>query len=435
VSAITSNTGSIANGSNGGTVAPASDLPTGTVLLNVAPVTVGNTAIQSDVTYTNNVVTLKVCKYFSGGTSPATNYPFTYSVAGANASDAGSATSGSLNVPVGGCQIAGVYPAGSIATVTEGVVPGTKVAGTNGIVAVDGATVVPEANNPSVTARSVQVVLGNGTGEGIVDYTDVPAAPGELKLCVNGTVTGSPSVSFMVTGVSTPTVVNQGQCVPVGGVTNPTLFPFNSTLTVTGTASTGNSFVMSTVPTSPTDVWEVVNGVLTDTGVPTVQSGPSISSAGTGTNNVETENVIISEGLITEVSYTDPVATPAGLVGPVVTTPGPATVASPVVSTSSSTTSSSSSVSPSVVPSTSNTSTPTLISTPKVLLTKAQIKAELKKDNKQLSSLKTSERSDAKKLSSLKGHARTHEAALVKKLQGEIRTVNAQINALNKLLK
>lgn len=401
-------------------------LSTGTTVLNVAAST--STAIQSDVTYTNNVVTLKVCKYFSGGTSPQSSYPFTYSVAGANAADAGSATSGSLNVPVGGCQIAGVYPAGSVATVTEGVVPGTKV---GNIVAQNGATVVP--TTLSLTGRSVQVVLGNGTGEGLVNYWNIPAAPGELKLCVNGTVTGSPSVSFLTTWAGnttgTTTVVNQGQCVPVGGVSNPTAIPFNSTVKVVGTASAGNVFVASTVPTTPTDVWEVVNGVLTDTGVPTVvPPGAVISPA-----NVETESVIISEGLITEVSYTDPVAAPATLVGPVVTTPGPATVVSPVVSTSN--TGSTSVSSGTVNPSTGSTSTSTLITTPKVLLTKAQMKAELKKFNKELTNLKGALKADTNKMSHLKGQARSHEAAIVKKVNSQIKALNAQIKALNKALK
>jgi len=321
-----------------------------------------------------------------------------------------------------------VYPAGTIVTLTENVVPGTKLAGTSGVVAQDGASIVPTTLN--VTARSVQILLGNSSGEGLVTYTDVPAAPGELKLCVNGTVAGSPSVSFVTsgTGIATATtVVSQGACVPVGGVVTPTAIPFNETVNIVGTASAGNVFVASTVPTTPTDVWEVVNGTLVDTGVPTVvPPGAVISPA-----NVETENVIISEGLITEVSYTDPVAAPATIVGPVVTTPGPAPVASLVPSTSSSI--GSSSIGLGTSSSTGNTST--LVGTSKVLLTKAQIKAELKKFNKELTSLKASERSDASKLSHLKGHARTHEAALVKKLQGEIRTVNAAIKLLNKLNK
>jgi len=423
VTSITSPNGAALSGTS---------LSTGTTNVNVAPAAAGNTSIQSDVLYTNNVVTLKVCKNFTGSPDPVSSYPFTFSAAGTNATAAGGAASGSLSVPVGGCQVAGVYPAGTVATVTEGVVPGTKVFdnGTVGIVAQNGATVVPTTLN--VTARTVQVVLGNSTGEGLVTYTDTPATPGELKLCVNGSVaTGTPSVSFVTSGpdiTTATTVVSQGQCVPVGGVSSPTPIPFNETVKVVGTASTGNVFLTSTVPTTPTDVWEVVNGVLTDTGVTTVVTPPGavISPA-----NVETESVVISEGLITEVSYTDPVAAPATIVGPVVTTPGPAPF-TPVVTTSSSG-SNGSSIGLGTSSSTGNTST--LISTPKVLLTKAQIKAELKKFNKELTSLKAAERSDASKLSHLKGHARTHEAALVKKLQGEIRTVTAQIKALNKLNK
>jgi hypothetical protein len=397
--------------------------------VNVAVKASGDSSIQSDVTFTNNVVTLKVCKSWWSGddaVSPTSTYPFTFSATGANVTDAGSAASGSLpTVPVGGCQVVGTYPAGTDVTVTEGIVAGTKV---ESIGAQDGASLVP-GTTPSITGRSVQVQLGS-SGEGLVNFTDTDAANGFLKLCVNGTSTAAtPSVSFAVTGIASPTVVTQGQCVPVGGDLTPTPFAFNSNITVTGTASNGNSFVTSTVPTTPTDVWEVVGGVLTDTGVKTLVSGPTISGA---TNNVETEVVTISEGLYTEVTYTDPIATPTAITGPVVTT-APIPGGSVATSTSSSTGSSTSVVG--LGQTQTSNGTTILVSTPQVLLTKAQIKAELKKFNKELTSLTAAERADAKKLTHLKGHARTRDASLVKKLQGEIRTVNAQIKALNKLNK
>ena len=92
----------------------------------------------------------------------------------------------------------------------------------------------------------------------MVTFTNEAADPGPLEICK---AAGTPapvgtSFSFTVSGTTGTTTVPVGGCAIVGGSLDPTLFPFNSTQTVTELASSGNA--TSAISVSPTYVTEVV---------------------------------------------------------------------------------------------------------------------------------------------------------------------------------
>jgi hypothetical protein len=428
-----------------------SSLANGTATLAVAAA--ANASVQTDVTFTNDVVTLKVCKTWEAGVeepsaSPVATYPFSFTSTGL--------TIPSVSVAPGQCEIVGSYPAGTQVAVTEGIVPGTKV---DSITSADGATILPTTS--SITGRTVSVVLGE-TDEGIVTFDDTAADPGELKLCVTGTAAAGSTVSFAVG--STTTVVTQGSCVPVGGVSSPTLFPYNSVQTIVGTASTGNSFVLPT-PVVPTTVTEIVGGVPTAT-TESVQSGtPALSSVSGGTNNVVTDGVVIGENDITEVTFTDPIVTgttpPSGTapitittqqLPPPVSTTGDGTVTvNPPTSTdngsssdssssnssSSNTSSGNSSISsglsvatPAVVPTSAALVVPTVVPTVVTHLTAAQRKAQLVKDEKSLTNVKNAIVRENKLISSAKGKTRSADVKRLNTLKAEQGLLNGEIKGL-----
>ena len=306
-------------------VAPATnlvstDVPDGTAVVNVQK---GDASNQTSVHFTDNVTTLKLCKVWTGDTRPA-SYPFSFGVtgpAGPNGPTAPiSLLAGTPAAP--NCVVIGQYRAGTVVSITEGVVPGTKVSG----ITVDGAgSVVPDSL--SLTNRTVSVVMAGDAAGGMteVTYTNDPAAPGMLKICKMAGTTPLTGTSFMFTIGTTSVRVPVGQCVPVPGT-----FPFNSTQTIVETLA---GSAVQAIGVSPSFVTQVVAGVPTLTSQPVLVGPPNLATG--------TVQVVIGEATTTEVMYAD-------VDGPVVVTPP--VVTPPVVTPPSSSSSSSSG-------SSSNTST------------------------------------------------------------------------------
>src|SRR6202011_173153 len=144
----------------------------------------------------------------------------------------------------------------TMVSVTEGIVPGTKV---ESIVAAGAQSVVP--GSLSLTNRTISVLVGTPvtsttgpTDEAIVTFTNEAADPGTLKICkisgataTSNNAPGGTLFNFTVSGVPGTTAVPLGNCVIVGGSQTPVLFPFNSTVTVTEAASAGNAASAITV--------------------------------------------------------------------------------------------------------------------------------------------------------------------------------------------
>jgi hypothetical protein len=136
-------------------------------------------------------------------------------------------------------------------TVTEGVVPGSKVAEINTSGALSPTPATAPAVNPDPLNRTVTVTIGNPVtgpeaemvGEGVVTFVNTAADPSPLKVCVTK---GTPapvasSYVFSIAGTSSGAAVSGtasvgvGGCSVVGGNTTPTLFDYGSLTTVTGT--------------------------------------------------------------------------------------------------------------------------------------------------------------------------------------------------------
>jgi streptogramin lyase len=164
---------------------PAADLPTATI---VAAVAAGDVSKQTIVTMTNNSVRLKLCKYVDAGGTPGT-YTFALSATGNSGPTAVpasvnlTATTANNSLANAVCTLIGPLRAGTAVSVSEAIVPGTKV----GSITVDpttdgysgGPVIVP--GSLDLPNRSVKVIVG--AGETVVTYEDVAAAPGLLKLC------------------------------------------------------------------------------------------------------------------------------------------------------------------------------------------------------------------------------------------------------------
>ena len=183
VTAITATqTGANTNAIVGPNAGPAADLPTATV---VAAVTAGDASRQTIVTYTNNSVRLKLCKYVDQGLTNLGPYPFALTStgnAGPTAVPATVSLTAGTSFAGAVCTVVGTFRAGTTVTITEGIVPGTKVGSIT--TSPDDEprrrpTVVP--GSLSLANRTVAVVLG--AGETVVTYEDIPALPGTLKLC------------------------------------------------------------------------------------------------------------------------------------------------------------------------------------------------------------------------------------------------------------
>lgn len=244
------------------------DLDNATV---VASVTAGDATQQTLVTFTNDPVRLKVCKVWDShsGTDPkpAGGYPFSFS-------SAGTPILGSLSpvgIQAGVCYQVGTFRPGTIVGITEGVVPGTKVA-PNGITVNVPSRITTPAN---ITNRTISVKLG--PGETVVTYTDKAADPGVLKVCKaagSGVTSGTYSFTVGSTTVSVPV----GTCVQVKPNAAGT-FPFNSTQTIVEAAVAGSA--VTAIDVNP------------------------VSRLVTKTLLTRTVSVLIGENDVTEVTFTN----------------------------------------------------------------------------------------------------------------------------------
>jgi hypothetical protein len=271
-------------------VAPAPNLALGTAYETVPA---GDTTNQTVVTYTDALSTVKLCKAWSGSPAPTTSFPFTLNSSGAAGP---TAVTGTAGLAVGTCQIVGTVRTGTQVNITEGVVPGTKVASIS---------VSPTSNSqgasPIVSGslsdpnRTVSVIAG--AGETTVTYTDELADPGTLKICVAPTTNPSAgTVPFSVNGSQTIDVNLSSTAVQC--TLDPTTFAFDGSVSISGGTLPAPDAYTGTPTVAPTNV-EVLEG-----GVPTATNQPSL-----GASTASSATVLMSEGIVTEVTFTvDPPA-------------------------------------------------------------------------------------------------------------------------------
>lgn len=277
-----------------------------------------DTSTETVMTYTNDVVGLKVCKVWYGDPSSVSASEFPFTVTPATGSVLGpvpapysfSLLAGTASHPY--CSTPVDYRPGTMVTISEGIVPGSKVKS----IATDGNGETIVLPFPSITGRTTEILVGTGVlsglstpvNEAVVTFTNQAAAPGPLEICK---AAGTPapvgtSFSFTVSGTTGTTTVPVGGCAIVGGSLDPTLFPFNSTQTVTELASSGNA--TSAISVSPTYVTENVAGI------PTLTSelvAGATTGIGTTVDIASSVAVVIGEGTMTQVTFTD-IDPPAG---------------------------------------------------------------------------------------------------------------------------
>ena len=292
--------------------APKYDLPTATV---VASVDVGDASNQTLVTFTNNSVRLKLCKIWDGGAvadpQGTSGYPFAFTYSGPAGPNSGPA---SLNLPAGteaapNCILVGTsYRAGTRVTLTEGIVPGTKVDYLGD--ASPGITVNPAGNAvPGTTfAENRTTTVTLGAGETVVTFEDIPALRGTLKICKASTsipplIPAGTLFSFTLTPVAPTTGATQTVLVPNGSCAVVGNFAFDSTWTVTEAAVP--NITVTSITAIPTSVVVLENGVTTNT------NQAVLTNTNLGTRST---NVTIGENNTTEVTFTnqDPPSTDVG---------------------------------------------------------------------------------------------------------------------------
>jgi hypothetical protein len=349
------------------------NLATGTSYENVPA---GDTTNQTIVTYTDALSTVKLCKAWAGESAPTTTFPFALSSSGA---DGPTAVTGAVGLRAGNCQIVGTVRAGTQVNIAEGVVPGTKV---------DSISVSPTLNSQgtspvvpgslSLPNRSVSVIAG--AGETVVTYTDEYADPGLLKICVAPTTKPTAgSVPFTINGTQAIDVNLSSSAVQC--TLDPTAFGFDTPLNIVGGALPGTDAFVGTPSVTPTNV-EVLEG-----GIPTPTNQSSL-----GASTASTATVVISEGIVTEITFTiDP---PAPVTASTVTaTPSVAQVAATTAAVADS-------------PATAASLSPKIVRIERqVLSVKTQIRALLRKlSSKRLS--KAVRRADLKRLAALRARER-----------------------------
>jgi hypothetical protein len=264
-----------------------SNVAAGTAVVGVQA---GDVSVQTSVTFTDNVTTLKLCKVWDDASTPPATFPFSFGVTGAAGPNGPTApislAAGTVKAP--NCVVVGQYRAGSLVTITEGVVPGTKVAA-DGIAVSGAGSIVP--NSLSITNRTITISMAGDAAGGVteVTYTDIPADPGWLKICKMAGTPPPTGKSFVFTIGAVSVTVPVGQCVNVPGT-----FPFNSTVTIVETLA---GDIVQSIGVAPIYVTEVVGGVPTLTSQ-TVLAGPPNLATGT-------VSVVIGENTTTEVTYTD----------------------------------------------------------------------------------------------------------------------------------
>jgi hypothetical protein len=291
------------------------DLDAATIVAMVDP---GNASEQTIVTFTNNLVTFKLCKAWEGDiTDAAASYTFDLAYSGVGAPVSGPSP---VSLAPGTCKDLGNYRAGTRVVVTERVTPGQKV---DWIWASQG--LVPDTlSRPN---RTVTVDLM--AGETVVKFVDTPADPGWVKIC-KATTAGETHIpagtvfTFTVAALTGyPAGTSDTVTVTAGdpGTTQcsaPIESKFNATWKVTESARAGTTVSAITAVPSKVIVEDKIGDVATNQDVLTAVDLPNRSA-----------NVTTSEGKTTEVTFTnvDPPSVPIVVVSsgdsssPVVITP------------------------------------------------------------------------------------------------------------------
>jgi hypothetical protein len=345
-------------------------------------VTAGDTTNQTIVTYTDALSTVKLCKeWIDPDSAPNTSFPFTLSSSG----PAGpTAVTGTTSLTAGECQIVGTVRAGTQVNIAEGVTPGTKV---------DSIVVDPTSNSQgmspilgdSLSLPNGTVSITAGAGETTVYYTDEPADPGTLKICVDPTMNpAAGSVPFTVGGTQTIDVNLSSTAVQC--TLDPTTFAFDSSVSISGGALPSGDAFTGTPLVAPTNV-EVLEG-----GIPTATGQASL-----GASTASSATVLMSEGIVTEVTFmVDP---PAPATAPTVTaTPSVAQVAAETQAAANQAASGSAATTASI--------SPRIVKIEKQI---SSVKAQIKVLEKKLSSKRLSKKArkaDAKKLAALRARQR-----------------------------
>jgi hypothetical protein len=423
------------------------NLGNGTVTVTVQPSK--DTSLQTDVNYTNDTVGLKVCKTFTG-TLPTgvTSFPFSFAVSGAPGP---AGPTSAVNIAPATCQIVGYYRPGTLVTVTEGIVTGTKVnsIGVTGAFSFNPTPVV----NPDPLNGTVSVLIGSPSSpttglpgnEAVVTYNDVPAQTGVLKLCktfvgpIAGALETAGSVPFSLTvGSATPVTVSiqvpAQQASATASTTNCVIvgnFPFNTKIAISEPVVAGNALTGLSV--SPAFVQELVGGTLTATAEPVQAVAASLTA--------QTVTVVIGETSVTEVTYTDidpPVAIVGG--GTVVSNPGinaGTTIgANPTIASSIA-----AGISTAVGQAQTSVTSPAITAAAGVTslapstvkaLTASQRKALLSKDEKTLTNVKATITKFTKVLAHSKGAAHRAAAKRLASLKAEKNVLNLEIALLKK---
>jgi len=387
------------------------NLTAGTVTANVGASALDST--QTDITYTNDVVSFKLCKAWDSETTEpggaSTLFGFTFSASGPVGPNAAPP---SASIEAGQCTNPVALRPGTIITATEGIVPGTKL---ESVTSAGAESIVP--GSVSITGLTAQVIVGTPTtsssaptDEAILTFTDEAAAPGELKICkFAGTNPGPPvgtAFNFTVSGdPGVTTTVSIGNCALVLNSSGQTAtFPYNSTQVVTEAASANNA--ASAISATPTYVSEIVAGTPTNTAE--LVNGPTTGIM--ASNTAASESVTIGESDLTEVSFTDvdpPATTTSPVTAPIVGGPNFGIVTAPTAAEAAAVANS-----PAIeaaAASVANTNTTGGIKTVAPKLTKAQKAALLKKDKALLKSLDKSIVAQQHRVANTKGAA--HKAA------------------------
>ncbi len=312
---------------------PGANLVTGVATENVLPA--NGTANETIITYTDDVVGFKVCKSWDWSTgnpaSMSTTYPITTTVA-----PGGSVVDGALNMPnalpIGSCTQPAYFRAGTTLTITEGIVPGTKVVDMSPTDGVPAESVVPAST--SLTSRTTSIIVGTPTtsgvlnpgSEAVVTVTNGNADPGALKICKSAGTPGPVGTSFTFNLTNTAdgsslgsVVVPLGGCAEVGGSLSPTLFPFNTTIMASEVSNSANNLITTAV-SDPTMVYENVGTICFPGAGPTATSEPVVSNINTtpfsanSVNYTGSVDITIGEDTTSVVTVTniDPPLTTSG---------------------------------------------------------------------------------------------------------------------------
>jgi hypothetical protein len=201
-------------------------------------------------TFVNSTSRLKICKV--AGTSSLNGTVYTFTVGGQTVQAVAEPWPGScVLVPT-------PFPGGTVLNIHENAVPGTAVSA----IGVTDNRAVPGSTN--LAGGNVSVTLGSGETD--VTYTNVPAAPGLLKVCKNA------GTGVTVGQMFTFTVGGQTVTVPAGFCAIAGSFPLSATETITETPTTGLSVIGEVVDPSV----DMVSSSLT-TGTVTATISPGVT--------------------------------------------------------------------------------------------------------------------------------------------------------------